>query len=388
MTLLAIVVLASISQAVGILCKNGMCRLQVVKCSDQPDACRATNRGQSVMDQLQATAMCSNVGMRLATPGDDIVNAQMHAMCPSAAFFDVVAIQDQPCNKFVVRSTGEELNYTKWLSGEPNNMLSPGSGAGCSRGEPIETCVGFAFGTDTPNAWHDRVCNSSSVNPADLASLVPVMCVVCAFSHITQPTRTTTATPMRPEPIPLPLSLPTQDDITTTTKGPTSDFEVESQPETVTDTNYTGNNPNINASPSQATPTSDTVAIIVVVACVLVCVLVWGIVGGILIARRRQQSTEDEEEEDPEPGIEAIETPEADERAIDDVPDYVVGNSTNSRPSIYGNAEFIKPYLPLPLPEEVFDMSTTMVIAAQDHTYRSCQPTPRGEYDRGQLTID
>jgi hypothetical protein len=157
MTIVGIFVLIVLSFFVEfsfcILCGNGadLCNLQAFNCDQNNLHCVRSGDGSLIVpNKTFALNICQSVSsmpMELVAPNDNETNAVMYALCPTAAFFDIVAVQGEPCNIFLVATRAQELqaiSYSNWAQGEPNNNMVGVTGRGCSPDKLVESCVAFS----------------------------------------------------------------------------------------------------------------------------------------------------------------------------------------------------------------------------------------------------
>jgi hypothetical protein len=350
MKLLAVALSALTMQTMGLLCKSGQCDIRSVSCVEQPAQCEMTTRGMVVMDQPHAFAMCASVGMELVSPGDSRVNAEMQALCPTAAFFDLFVKLDTPCNRFVVNSTGEEQPFFNWDEGEPNNG-DPFTTANCSVGKSIdEGCVGFSF-DDTAGyktKWNDRLCTSYGGTRVTQFGWTAVLCVLCAKL---KPITTTTTT-QKPTTI--------QSRITDQATPIANNSSLVDDLDRV----------------SHAMSTHSTHTLIIVVSCLAVCMFLLCIAVVVLLVRRRKQQGADlavvstiEEVVKQREASQAQERSDA-EGSVNGV-EYV-SVSPQLQPIVYS---------PIPPAGDVFDTLQT------NYTVLPSQK-PQDHYDVGPVSID
>jgi hypothetical protein len=382
MTLHAIVLAAMINSVIGVLCKDGECDLAAVSCDDQPTLCEMTERGAIVMNLSSATAMCSSIGMQRVAPGDDQVNMLAASLCPSAAFFDIVAVRDVPCNRFTVGSTRENATFLPWRSGEPNNA-NGSSVDGCSGGDLKEGCVGLALISSTPLEWFDRACGAYDVNFVNAQPWTAVFCVVCAKLTIattttssTAPSSTrTTATPMSTtKPPSTMLTTPrtttktttrtTATTIATTTAMSTTNatspivltlppVDLDQQHASVTTAGNLTTVASTAFDVADSVSTTDTLLVIIAVACMAVLVFLLCSVVVVVIVRRRCRRAAEADSNLP---VVLVHTSAClDESKVSDL-----AIAVRADPTVYASAEFVKAstdkYLPIPRTSEVHDI--------------------------------
>lgn len=176
--LLVLIATTMISPIAAVLCSNEQCEFRVVYCSRLTGSlCRVTKDGVAIVPDLKiASRMCASMNMSLAAPNDAPTNAQMFKMCPSAGFFDLVAVADSPCNRFVLQSNpNRNATYFNWYAGEPNNLTHKPQA--CSNGTVLEGCVAFAVSAQIKTKDNPSILGSLTILFTH-CSKSPVQCSV------------------------------------------------------------------------------------------------------------------------------------------------------------------------------------------------------------------